>query len=118
MRQATAARRDAESDLVWHDPEPFRSRLVPADQRAAEIRRIGWLTRESVQSLVEDSRFCGRGALLEIRLAEQSPRTSRDWVDPLRAALRRRGVSVQVIQESDSAASVARHLLVADEAAS
>jgi len=116
VRQATTA---ARSDAIWAgDPEPFRSRLVPADRRAAEIRRIGWLTRESVQSLVEDSRFCGRGALLEIRLAEPPPRTGREWVDPLTAALRRRGVAVQVIQESESTASIARDLLSGHEAAS
>jgi hypothetical protein len=115
MRQATAAR----SEETWAgSPEPFRSRLVPADHEAAEIRRIGWLTPESVQSLVEDSRLCGRGARLEIRLAEPAPRVTRNWVDPLTAALRRRGISVQVIDEGETTSSLARELLDRREAVS
>jgi hypothetical protein len=111
MRQATAERHEE----IWTaSPEPFRSRLVPADQRAAEIRRIGWLTRESVESLVEDSRLCGRGARLEIRLGEPAPRSNRGWVNPLTTALRRRGISVQVIDDDVAAFSAARQLLGAD----
>jgi hypothetical protein len=92
-------------------PEPFRSRLVPADGEAAEIRRIGWLTPESVDSLVEDSRLCGRGARLEIRLSESEPRANRAWLTALKATLRRRGVSVEVIDEGAATAGVARELL-------
>lgn len=92
-------------------PEPFRSRLVPADGESAEIRRIGWLTPESVDSLVEDSRLCGRGARLEIRLSESHSHADRAWLTTLRATLRRRGVSVEVIEEGAATAAVARDLL-------
>jgi hypothetical protein len=108
MRQATATPTIESWEI---HPEPFRSRLVPADGEAAEIRRIGWLTPESVDSLVEDSRLCGRGARLEIRLSEPHPHADRAWLTTLRATLRRRGVSVEVIDEGAATARVARELL-------
>lgn len=89
-------------------PEPFRSRLVPANTGAAEIRRIGWLTPESVQSLLDDSRLCGRGARLEIRLSSKTPAEGREWLASLTSRLRRRGISVEVIDESAGGAGVAR----------
>jgi hypothetical protein len=108
MRQAAAT---STIESFGIRPEPFRSRLVPADGESAEIRRIGWLTPESVDSLVEDSRLCGRGARLEIRLSESDPHGSRAWLTTLRATLRRRGVSVEVIDESAATKDVARELL-------
>ena len=59
MRQATAA---ARSDAIWEsDPEPFRSRLVPADRRAADPQdRLAHARKRPVPR--RGPRFCAEGA--------------------------------------------------------
>lgn len=106
MQQAAATR-----FIDGGAPEPFRSRLVPANVEVAEIRRIGWITPESVQSLVEDAELCGRGARLEIRLSDRTPESGRAWLAGLTTRLRRRGIAVEVIDESASGSAIAEELL-------
>ena len=85
-------------------PEAFRSRFVPAGECGAEIRRIGWLTAETVESLIEDAELCGRGARLEIRLASAGAEAVSKSLAQLAARLRRRGVSLELILEDRDAA--------------
>ena len=80
------------------EPVPFRARLVPANEGAREIRRIGTLTDESVRALLDDARLAGRGARLEIRLTESARPMSR-WLGEVAKLFHRRGIAVAVRTE-------------------
>jgi hypothetical protein len=77
-------------------PLPFRALIFPPEPAKSPLRVAGWLTPYDVETIAMDAQRAGRGARLQLTLAESASENNLRAVRAQFAPLRVRGIEVSI----------------------